>query len=486
MDLGASGGKVYLGEIADGLEIREIHRFDNWSVKVENRYVWNIERLVEEIIHGIRKAEKAEGPIDSIAVDTWGVDFGLLKNGELLCRPYSYRDPRLSSTFPTILEKVTKKEIYESTGITHWKLPNSLLQYHYLSRREPKLLQSADKIIMIPQLISSELGGEVCGEETVASTTQMLNLKTRTWARKLLEKLDLPIEKLPEIKEPGTKIGKVKSENIQRIDTRPEILLPASHDTASAVAGMPLTDGNKAFLSTGSWFIVGLELKNPILTEKAFKAGASNEVGIEETSRFLKNITGFYLLEECRREWKREGENPQYDKLLKKASNAKRFSALIDPDNEILTTKGEMTKKLASYCEKTGQGPPKEKGEIVRCLLESLSLKTAITLEDLMEVAGVSSSCLHLGGGGVRNEIFCQMLSSATQMPVYAGPIEAAAVGNILIQSKAYGEIKNVEKGRKLVQNNLRIQKYEPEKSEEWSEAKSRMKDLIKNCWVQM
>ncbi|KXA91693.1 rhamnulokinase [candidate division MSBL1 archaeon SCGC-AAA259A05] len=479
VDLGASGGKIYLGEIAEDLKVQEIHRFDNWPVKVENRYVWNIEKLVRKIINSLKKVGKKEGTIDSIAIDTWGVDFGLLKNGELLRKPDSYRDPRLSSTLPNILKEVTKKEIFESTGINHWNIANSLWQYHYLSRNEPELLQSADRIVMIPQLISSMLGDGVCGEETIASTTQMLNPETRNWAKDLLERLDLSTEKLPEIEEPGTEIGRVRKDIAQKIGSSPKILLPASHDTASAVAGMSLRDDKKAFLSTGSWFIVGLELENPVLTEEAFKAGSSNEMGIEKTSRFLKNINGFYIFEECRREWKRKGHTYQYDKLLEKASNTKRFGPLIDPDNETFTIEGNMPEKLISYCRETNQKLPEGKGEIVRCILESLSLKTAITLEDLIEASGISSSCLHLGGGGVRNEIFCQILSSATQMPVYAGPIEAAAVGNILTQTKACSEIEDIKEGRKLVQENFKIQKYEPEKNEKWSEAKSKMRELI-------
>lgn len=479
MDIGASGGKIYLGEIAEDLKVREIHRFDNWPIKVENRYVWDIKRLTAEIINGLKRAGKKENSIDSVAVDTWAVDFSLLKNGELLCKPNSYRDPRLSSTLPDILEKVTKKEIFKSTGINHWNVPNSLWQYHYLSRNEPELFQSADKIVMIPQLISLMLGGGACGEETVASTTQMLNPRTRTWAKDFLERLDLPVKKLPEIERPGTEIGEIRGEIARKIGSSPKILLPASHDTASAVAGMPLIGDEKAFLSTGSWFIVGLELENPVLTEKAFKAKASNEMGVEKTWRFLKNVNGFYLLEECRREWKRKGETHQYDKLLEKVSNTESFGPLIDPDDESFTIEGDMPEKLAFYFRKTDQKVPKGKGKIVNCILESLALKTAITLEELMEVSGDSSSCLHLGGGGVRNEIFCQMLSSATQMPVYAGPIEAAAIGNILIQAKAHGVIKNIEEGRKLVQKNLEIQKYEPKNSEKWSEAKARMKELI-------
>lgn len=480
MDLGASGGKIYLGEIANELKVQEIHRFDNWPIKVEDRYVWNINRLLKEIIKGLEKAGKKKGPVDSVAIDTWGVDFGLLRNEELLCKPNSYRDPRLSSTLPDILDKFTKKEIFKSTGINHWNIANSLWQYHYLSNNRPKLLQSADKIVMIPQLVSSMLGDGVCGEETIASTTQMLNPRNRNWAKDLLERLELSVEKLPEIEEPGTEIGEIRNDIAQKIGSGSKILLPASHDTASAVAGMPLTDEKNAFLSTGSWFIIGLELEDPILTEKAFRAGASNEMGIEKTSRFLKNINGFYLFEECRREWKRRGETHQYDKLLEKALNTERFGPFIDPDDETFTIEGNIPKKLVSYCRKTDQKIPNGKGEMVKCILESLSLKTAITLEDLMDASGVSSSCLHLGGGGARNKIFCQMLSSAAQMPVYAGPIEAAAVGNILIQAKTCGEIKDIEEGRKLVQKNFKIEKYEPENPEEWSEAKSRMRELIR------
>ncbi|KXA88670.1 rhamnulokinase [candidate division MSBL1 archaeon SCGC-AAA259A05] len=485
VDLGASGGKIFLGRIQnDSLVIEEVHRFDNRPIQADGRYCWDVTHIYHEVVRGLEKAEEEASEIDSLGVDTWGLDFGFMKGGKLIRNPYSYRDPELASTIEDILEEVPRKSIFTATGINHWNVTNSLWQYHYLSRKEPKALQESDRIVMIPQLISSMLGGRICGEETIASTTQMLDPISRTWATELLCALELPIEKLPEVEEPGTKIGVLKEEVSKKIGSRPDILLPASHDTAAAVAGMPLEEGNRAFLSTGSWFILGAELEEPCLTDEAFEIEASNEMGVEGTSRFLKNINGFFLLEECRKRWRKRNQIHEYGKLVDEASKAKAFGPLIDPDDESFTIKGDMTEKIASYCRGTGQEVPESEGEISRCIFESLAAKTALTLEDLMEVSNVSSERLHLGGGGARNELFCQMVSSAARIPVYAEPVEAAAVGNILTQAKARSEIGDIEEGRRLVEKSLEIRKYEPEKSEEWEEVKGKMRRLMRDLEV--
>lgn len=481
VDLGASKGKVFYGDVeGSGLGVEEVHRFDNWPTKEGGRYYWDVERLCDEIIEGMKKAESKFDELDSIGIDTWGVDFGLVKGEELIKKPYSYRDPKLTSTLNELLEEVSKKEVFMATGISHWNVPNTLWQCHYLRNREPKLLESADKLVMMPQLLSWMLGSKIFGEVTDASTSQFLDPTSRDWAQDFLKKLDLPTEKLPELKNPGTKIGELEKSIAMEVESRPDIVLPASHDTASAVAGIPLEGGNRAFLSAGSWLIVGIELDEPVLTEEAFEIEASNELGVGGTTRFLKNVTGFFLLEECRREWKEEGKQCGYSEIVEKASSAEPFASLIDPDDDSFTIEGKITEKIADYCRETDQKVPDSIGKFARCIFESLALKTSITLEDLMEVADESADKLHLGGGAVRNEYFCQMLSSAVQMPVHAGPVEAAAVGNILTQAKAYSEIGGIEEGRQLVRESLKIRKYEPEEREQWTEAKSRLKELIR------
>lgn len=482
VDLRASGGKIILGKIQeDNLGIKEVHRFANRPILEGQRYVWDINYLYEEIVRGLKKANKLVNDIVSIGIDSWGLDFGLIgTGGNIIKNPYSYRDKQISSTKEQVLKNIPKQEVFAITGISHWNLANTLWQYHYLSQNEPEQLHKTKRILMISQLFSFMLGGDMCAEETLASTTQMMDVKSRTWSDEIGNKLGLSLDKFPRIKGPRTKIGTLKSKIANATGVKADIVLPPSHDTAAAVAGMPLRKKNKAFLSTGTWFIAGLELRAPCLTKKAYEIGASNEAGVEGTTRFLKNVTGFFILEECRKKWRENDQIHDYGALLEEVSKTKPFGPLIDPDDESFTITGDMTEKIASYCRETSQEVPKTEGEIARCIFESLAVKTAMTLEDLMEVSNVSSETLHLGGGGTKNELFCQMISSATQVPVYAGPAEAAAVGNILTQAKAYSEIGSIGEGRRLVRGSLKIRKYEPEEHEKWEEAKDKMKRIIK------
>ncbi|KXA98912.1 rhamnulokinase [candidate division MSBL1 archaeon SCGC-AAA259J03] len=480
VDLGASGGKMFLGEVNEELKVEEIYRFDNRPVESGDRYVWDVEYLREEILKGIRKAERKTGAFDSIGIDTWGLDFGLIKDGELMRDPYSYRDPKMKSTLDEILEETSKEEIFKATGINHWNVPNTLWQYHYISRKEPEVLEKAEKMIMMPQLISFLLGAEICGEETIASTSQMFDPRTRDWAESFLTELDLRVDILPELKEPGTRIGKLREDFAAGLENRPEILLPVSHDTGAAVAGMPLGEGHRAFLSTGSWFILGIELEQPKLSTEAFQIEASNEMGVEGTARFLKNINGFFILEECRKEWRKNDQIYEYDRLIEKVREIDSLGPLINPDaNPFQTVEGDMTQKIASFCRDTGQEVPETEGEITQCIFESLALKTVMAFESLMEVAGTESDLIHLGGGGTRNEFFCEMLASIMGIPVLGGPVEAAACGNILTQAMAYNEIEDIKEGRELVKESMEFQRFEPEEDEGWDEAEETMRDLL-------
>jgi len=471
---------MFLGSIDGNLDVEEIHRFDNRPVESGDRYVWDVEYLREEILEGIKKADENDENVKSIAIDTWGLDFGLIKDGELMRDPYSYRDPKMKSTLDEILEEVSKEEIFKATGINHWNVPNTLWQYHYITREEPEVIEEADKVLMMPQLVSFMLGAETCGEITIASTTQMFDPSTGAWAEDLLAKLELPAEILPDLRKHGAKIGELSEDFAAELNNRPEILLPASHDTGAAVAGMPLGEGHRAFLSTGSWFILGVELERPNLSTEAFQIEASNEMGVEGTSRFLKNINGFFILEECRKKWEEEGKIYEYDRLIEKAREVDPFGPLIDPDADpFLTVEGDMVQKITSFCRNTGQEVPETEGEISRCIYESLALKTGVTLESLLDVAGTETEILHLGGGGTRNEFFCKMLASAMRIPVLGGPIEAAACGNILTQAMAYGEIENVKEGRKLVRDGMKIHEFKPGKERGWRKAEEKMRDLI-------
>jgi rhamnulokinase len=482
VDLGASGGTIHSGQItAETLSVTEISRFDNRPVQHENRYVWDVDRLRDEIIDGIVTCTAQQGPIDSVGIDTWGTDFGFLSDGDLLRPPYSYRDPSLRESRSDLFDKIGKKSIFDASGVAHWDAATTLYHYHWIVQNEPAVVSEADHLVMMPQLLSWMLGAEPYCEATIASTTQMMNPATKDWATDLLAAADLPSDVLLPIDSSGTTIGTVDPERLPAEVPSPEIVLPASHDTAAAVAGLPLDQHNHLFVSTGTWFITGIELDCPDQSQQAFKIGASNELGIDDTVRLLKNINGFFLLEECRRSWEQSGKETNYNVILDEVDISDSIGPLVDPDSEAFGIEGDMPMKIRRYCRNTGQEPPNGVGPTTRCVLESLTAKTAVVIEELRDVTGDDSDRIHLGGGGVRNTLFCQMLAAALDIPVVAGPVEATSIGNLLSQAWASGEITSVAEGRELISSSFDLSTYQPRSERDWNTAKERMRDLVSN-----
>ncbi|MGA9400328.1 rhamnulokinase [Haladaptatus sp.] len=475
VDIGANGGTVFTGEIEPNrMDITEVHRFDNHPVERNGRYVWDVTDLLTDIEEGLSAAASSLDGIDTVGIDTWGLDFGLLNDGELLCDPYSYRDPEVSATRDDIIDAVGKRELFEATGLNHWNTPNTLWQYHALARNEPDLLADADRLLMMPQLLTYLLGGEAVTDVTVASTSQMLDPGQRSWNTALLDRLSLPTEPLPPLCEPGSTVGTVDAEILS---SEPTLVLPASHDTAAAVAGMPLSE-NAAFLSTGSWFILGVVSPRPDRSAAAYEAGVSNELGVDDTVRLLKNINGFFLLEECRLAWDRDGGVTSYEELLTAAEDAPAHASIVDPDAEAFSIDESMPEQIADYCRATDQRVPESEGETVRCLLDSLAATAALTLEGIAAATGRTPETLHVGGGGVRNELFCQLLADATGLVVRAGPTEATATGNLLTQAVAAGSLPDLETGRRLVESTMEISTYEPAAAKGWDEAMEKLRAL--------
>ncbi|WP_241154826.1 rhamnulokinase family protein [Halorubrum sp. CSM-61] len=458
-------------------EFQEVHRFNNRPVEQDDRYVWDVDALIDGIVSGIEAATEFESEIDTVGIDTWGLDFGLLADGEMLRDPISYRDPKVTETRELLFEQVDRKRIFEATGISNWDTPNTLWQFHTLAHNEPELLGEADRLLMMPQLLATLLGGKATGESTVASTTQMVDPADREWATDLLEELSLPTDILPDLEEPGQRLGPLDATEIDGLSSTPELIMPASHDTASAVAGLPLSE-DAAFLSTGSWFIIGCEQPEPIRTDGAFNSSVSNELGADGTIRLLKNINGFFLLEECREAWAETDVSADYDDLLSAAREAPARSSLVDPDADEFGIDGQMPEQIRAYCRKTSQPIPDGPGEIVRCILESLATKAAYALDELEAVADGDFSCIHLGGGGVRNELFCELLADSTGLPVIAGPVEATAVGNLLTQAVAVGTLADIESGRNLVETEFGVVTYEPTTTDGWEQTKRRLAEL--------
>lgn len=478
IDVGASGGTVYLGRVTDSVfAVEEVHRFDNYPVERDGRYVWDLDALRAAIADGLRAADDKAGGFDTVGVDTWGLDFGLLRDGEVLRNPVSYRDQNATATRDELFEAIGKRRLFETTGVTNWNTPNTLWQLHTLAHEEPDLLDRADRLLMMPQLLSRLLGGRPAGEVTIASTTQMVDPERRDWVTDLLEALSLPTDVLPSLAEPGERLGSVAADIAADLSTTPELVTTASHDTASAVAGLPLSD-DAAFLNTGSWFILGVERDEPLRTDAAYEMALSNELGVDGTVRLLKNVNGFFILEECRNAWREAGKPVEYDYLLDSARDAPSRVALVDPDDETFGIEGSMPDRLRSYCRDTDQPVPDGQGESVRCLIESLVTKTALVLDDLAAVTGSEPSSVALGGGGVRNGLFCQLLADATGRPVRAGPVEATAMGNVLTQAVTFGTLPDVETGRRLVADEFSPRTYEPGETDGWERAKERMAEL--------
>ncbi|MDS0295182.1 rhamnulokinase [Halogeometricum luteum] len=479
IDIGASGGTVHLGTVTESaFDVREVHRFENRPVERDGRYVWDLDALRERMVRGIEAAdEAAAGPLDTVGIDTWGLDFGLLADGEVLRNPVSYRDPESAARREELFEAVGKRRLFEASGVTNWNTPNTLWQLYTLAREEPELLERADRLLMTPQLLSTLLGGRAAGEVTVASSSQMVDPGRRAWATDLLEDLSLPVDLLPTLEEPGARLGTLDDDAAAGLAGTPELLTPASHDTASAVAGLPLTD-DAAFLSTGSWFILGCERDDPVRTDAAYENGLSNELGADGTVRLLKNVDGFFLLEECRQAWREAGEDADYESLLAAAAEADPRAALVVPDAGDFRIDEPMPAQVRAFCRETDQPVPEGRGEVVRCLLDGLVTKTALVLDELDAVTAEPLRRIHLGGGGVRNELFCRLLADATGRPVTAGPVEATAVGNVLTQAVASGTLPSVDAGRRLVEAEFETRTYEPANPEEWEREKERLAEL--------
>jgi rhamnulokinase len=481
VDVGSNGGKVTAGgRTGDSLRMAEVYRFDNGPVERGDRFVWDIEYIVEEVSAGIEAAEDEFGAIDTVAVDTTALDIGFYADGELIRDPYCYRDPSVTSTLPDILSTVSRREVFMATGINHWNVPNSLWQYHYQHREEPEIVERADSLVTLPQLVSERLGGTVEPDRSIATTTQMYDIEGDRWAVGLLEALELPTDLLPPVRDIGEVVGSIDP-GVVDVSGEPDIVLPASHDTGSAVAGIPFDSEVHTFLATGSWFIPGIELDEPQVTEAAFEADVSNEYGAEDTTRFLKDVTGFNLLESCREKWEAEGKPYRYGELFAAMDDTEAFGPIIDPDAERFTAgklEGDIVERIQSFCRETDQAIPEGVGELARCLYESLAAKTAVTLAEIQSAAGVESDRLNMVGGGVRNERFCRMVASATDLPVTAGPVEATAAGNLLVQLKSAGEIDDIAEGRRLVRETFSLSTYEPSAPDEWEPTLAEMRRL--------
>jgi rhamnulokinase len=474
VDLGAESGRVMLGLVsADKLALEEIHRFGNGPVEENGTLRWDFEGLLEEIKTGIVKAVKqARGDISGIGVDSWGVDFGLLdSDGKLIEKPYHYRDSRTNEMLDKAFELMSKREIYENTGIQFMQL-NSLYQVLAMRLANHEVLAKTKQLIFIGDLFSYFLCGKAFSEYSLASTSQMMDMKTGQWSKAILDKLSLPIDIMPDIVETGTVVGQLTESIAKELGCeRIPVIATASHDTASAVAAVPAEENSKwAYLSSGTWSLMGVEVPHAIVNDKTFQYEFTNEGGVDNTIRLLKNIMGLWLVQECRRQWQRESDELSYPEMTEIAQKAEPFSRHIEVDNSEFLAPGDMPERINSHLAETGQKPLDDKGQMIRVILESLALKYRVIMERIEDITGQKIDCLHIVGGGIQNELLCQFTANAIGKKVIAGPIEATASGNLLIQAKATGQIKNLAELRKIVRNSFELKEYQPREFSLWDE----------------
>jgi rhamnulokinase len=476
-DLGAESGRAFLGSLHDGiLDIREIHRFANEPVEYGGTMHWDAPRLWLEMRRALELADVPR--LAGIGVDTWGVDYALLgQRGELLLNPFNARDPRNVSAMDEVLRRLPRADIYRATGIQLLAI-NTLYQLYAAQRDNPRILAAAEKLIMMPDLFHYWMTGNAVCEYTEASTTQFMNPVTRTWAVDLLEELGLSSRLPAEIVEPGSVVGRLLpgiSRNTSLNGT--PVIAPGSHDTASAVAAVSAC-GNTAFISSGTWSLVGTELPAPIVTEAAMRFNFTNEGGVCGTTRLLKNVTGMWLLQGCRRAWAAAGHDYSYVQLTEAAAKAPAFRSLVNPDSELFVRPGDMTAAIDEFCRRTDQPRPDSPGAYTRTILESLALKYRVILRDMASLTGQRIERIRVIGGGSKSRLLNQFTADATATKVWAGPAEAAVLGNIGVQLMATGSAGSLEEMRAIVERSFPVDVYEPLDPDPWDRTLVRFEHL--------
>lgn len=464
LDMGAESGRGVVGTLADNkLTLEEVHRFANEPVRLGNTLYWDLPRLHAEQLVAIGKARTA-GALSGIGVDTWGVDFGLLDaSGALVGLPVHYRDARTHNITDAVFARVPRSEVFAQTGIQILSI-NTLFQLAALVQQSPRLLDAAQTLLWMPDLFHYLLTGRRQAEFTIATTSQMVDPRARGWARGLLDALELPTHLLPPLVEPGSDCGPLFPAIAEATGAGPlPVTAPAGHDTACAVAAVPAEGPDGwAYLSSGTWSLLGVEVAAPVINAQTEAANLTNEGGVAQTFRLLKNIAGLWLVQECRRAWARRGDEHSYEQLMRLAADAPALAAFVDPDHFSLLAPPDMPTALAELCRATQQTPPQSVGAIVRCALDSLALKYRWTLDTLQDITDRTIHTLHIVGGGAQNTLLNQLAADATGRVVHAGPIEATAIGNVLLQARSQNLIGSLDELRAIVRASFAIQTYEP------------------------
>ncbi|REE78949.1 rhamnulokinase [Paenibacillus taihuensis] len=479
-DLGASSGRALLGRLNHGkIEVEEIHRFNNDPVGIGDRLQWDILRLFHEIKQGLLKAKHAGETPASLAIDSWAVDFGLIgRSGELLGNPYHYRDHHTDGVMERTMERLTAGKIFGRTGIQF--LPfNTIYQLAALKESDSPFLQGAEHLLMIPDLLRYFLTGEMHNEFTNATTTQLYNPLEGRWDTELLAAIGISPSLFGEVVQPGTRVGSLRSVLREELGiSSVPVLATAEHDTGAAVAAVPALERDFAYLSCGTWSLMGTEVDRPVINELAQELNFTNEGGVYGTYRLLKNIMGLWILQECRRYWELAGQSYSFPELVSMAEKAEAFKSFIDPDDSMFIHPGDMPSRVRQFCAASEQPVPESPGEIVRCILESLALKYRYVFELTERLSGKSFSGLHMVGGGIQNVLLCQWSANAIGKPVWAGPVEGSALGNLVVQWIAQGELADIWEARQVIRDSFPVTVYDPQDQSQWEEAYGKFRGL--------
>lgn len=482
VDLGAGSGRVILGTVSDeNFSLKELYRFNNGYLQIAGKYYWNIGRLFDEIRNGIQLCIERENIIPvSIGIDTWGVDYGLLSgDGTLMGLPYSYRDPRTKDCVEEFTKKIPARTLYELTG-TLLAPYNTVFQLYAAVKYHPELIQNAARLLFMPDLIAWYLTGNMKTEHSFATTSQLYNPTLKQWEPTIFRELGVDPGIMQEIVDEGALIGYLDPAVFpdKRFHSIPVVSV-LTHDTNSAVTAIPLQGNDSAFISSGTWSLMGYESEKPVITDDTFRLNFTNEGGARNSWHILRNITGLWLMQQCREAWKEKGYS--FADLVNLAKQALPFKGFIDIDNPAFLNPADMPDAINHFLERTGQSLPDSHGQLIRIVLESLAFKYRQTADDICMLKGSTLKDICITGGGINNDLLCSFTADATGLPVYTGLAEGTAAGNILIQALVSGQFRSVVDIRKLVKGSTEIREYLPEKSAPWDEAYNRYKDLVMN-----
>ena len=482
LDLGASSGRAVLGRFdGERLRLSEVHRFPNRGVALPDGLHWNVLGLWTEVKEALARASRAPGvKLSGVGVDTWGLDFGLLdRDGRLLGNPHHYRDPRTDGMIDEAFRRVPRREVYSSTGVQFMQ-GNTLYQLLSMATSGSAVLDAAKTILTMPDLFNYWLTGRKASEFTNATTTQCYDPRRREWAGGMLKSMGLPTWIFAEIVPPGTVLGELSTKVAEEVGAgRLPVIAPACHDTGSAVAAVPAAGRDHAWISSGTWSIVGVDVPSPVIDERSLASELANEGGADGGFRLCKNVTGLWLVQECQRTWALQGRDHSYDELTRMAAEAPALRSIIDPDHPDFHKPGDMPERIRSFCRRTGQAVPDSEGTVVRAALEGIAMKYRLVLDGLENSLGRRLAPIHIVGGGARDALLSQLTADATGRQVVAGPVEATAAGNIVVQMVALGRVGNLSEGREIVRRSSDLTTYDPGDRAPWDEAYARLLAMV-------